>query len=336
MNIRESMELREQELLSPFASHSTDTRGRDRPEEECDVRTAYQRDRDRILHCKAFRRMKDKTQVFLAPQGDHYRTRLTHTLEVSQIARTIARALRLNEDLVEAIALGHDLGHTPFGHSGEKALEQVHPGGFAHYKQSVRVVEILEKNGNGLNLTWEVRDGMKNHRTSGKPSTLEGQVVRFSDKIAYIHHDMDDAQRAGIITEDDIPVTMRAFLGYTTRERLNTFVHNIIENSLDKDSISMSPDVYEAMMELRSLMFRNVYENPVAKKEEERAMKMLTELYEYYTDHPEAMPEEYRELAKCRGVPKEQAVCDYISGMTDQYSMKKFRELYIPKCWEVY
>lgn len=336
MNIRESMELREQELLSPFASHSTDTRGRDRPEEECDVRTAYQRDRDRILHCKAFQRMKDKTQVFLAPQGDHYRTRLTHTLEVSQIARTIARALRLNEDLVEAIALGHDLGHTPFGHSGEKALEQVHPGGFAHYKQSVRVVEILEKNGNGLNLTWEVRDGMKNHRTSGKPSTLEGQVVRFSDKIAYIHHDMDDAQRAGIITEDDIPVTMRTFLGYTTRERLNTFVHNIIENSLDKDSISMSPDVYEAMMDLRSLMFRNVYENPVAKKEEERAMKMLTELYEYYTDHPEAMPEEYRELAKCRGVPKEQAVCDYISGMTDQYSMKKFRELYIPKCWEVY
>ena len=336
MNIRESIELREQELLSPFASHSTDTRGRDRPEEECDVRTAYQRDRDRILHCKAFRRMKDKTQVFLAPQGDHYRTRLTHTLEVSQIARTIARALRLNEDLVEAIALGHDLGHTPFGHSGEKALEQVHPGGFAHYKQSVRVVEILEKNGNGLNLTWEVRDGMKNHRTSGKPSTLEGQVVRFSDKIAYIHHDMDDAQRAGIITEDDIPVTMRTFLGYTTRERLNTFVHNIIENSLDKDSISMSPDVYEAMMDLRSLMFRNVYENPVAKKEEERAMKMLTELYEYYTDHPEAMPEEYRELAKCRGVPKEQAVCDYISGMTDQYSMKKFRELYIPKCWEVY
>ena len=336
MNIRESMELREQELLSPFASHSTDTRGRDRPEEECDVRTAYQRDRDRILHCKAFRRMKDKTQVFLAPQGDHYRTRLTHTLEVSQIARTIARALRLNEDLVEAIALGHDLGHTPFGHSGEKALEQVHPGGFAHYKQSVRVVEILEKNGNGLNLTWEVRDGMKNHRTSGKPSTLEGQVVRFSDKIAYIHHDMDDAQRAGIITEDDIPVTMRTFLGYTTRERLNTFVHNIIENSMGKDSISMSPDVFEAMMELRALMFRNVYENPVAKKEEERAMKMLTELYEYYTDHPEAMPEEYRELAKCRGVPKEQAVCDYISGMTDQYSMEKFREIYIPKSWEVY
>ena len=314
MNIRENMEQRERELLSPYASHSADTRGRDRPEEECDVRTAYQRDRDRILHCKAFRRMKDKTQVFLAPQGDHYRTRLTHTLEVSQIARTIAKALRLNEDLVEAIALGHDLGHTPFGHAGERALDQIHPGGFAHYKQSVRVVEVLEKNGNGLNLTWEVRNGIMNHRTSGNPSTLEGQVVRFSD----------------------IPVTMRTFLGYTTRERLNTFVHNIIENSMDKDSISMSPDVFEAMMELRALMFRIVYENPVAKKEEDKAIKMLSELYEYYTDHPEAMSREYRELVEYRGVPKEQAVCDYISGMTDQYSMEKFREIYIPKSWEVY
>lgn len=336
MNIRESMEQRERELLSPYASHSADTRGREHPEEECDVRTTYQRDRDRILHCKAFRRMKDKTQVFLAPQGDHYRTRLTHTLEVSQIARTIAKALRLNEDLVEAIALGHDLGHTPFGHAGERALDQVHPGGFAHYKQSVRVVEVLEKNGNGLNLTWEVRNGIMNHRTSGNPFTLEGQVVRFSDKIAYIHHDMDDAQRAGIITEDDIPVTMRTFLGYTTRERLNTFVHNIIENSMGKDSISMSPDVFEAMMELRALMFRNVYENPVARKEEDKVIQMLSELYGYYTDHPEAMSREYRELVKYRGVPKGQAVCDYISGMTDQYSMEKFREIYIPRAWEVY
>ena len=197
-------------------------------------------------------------------------------------------------------------------------------------------MEVLEKNGNGLNLTWEVRNGIMNHRTSGNPFTLEGQVVRFSDKIAYIHHDMDDAQRAGIITEDDIPVTMRTFLGYTTRERLNTFVHNIIENSMDKDSISMSPDVFEAMMELRALMFRNVYENPVAKKEEDKAIKMLSELYEYYTDHPEAMSREYRELVEYRGVPKEQAVCDYISGMTDQYSMEKFREIYIPKSWEVY
>ena len=336
MNIRESMELREQKMLSPYAACSRFSRGRQRQEEECDIRTVYQRDRDRILHSKAFRRMKDKTQVFLAPKGDHYRTRLTHTLEVSQIARTIAKALRLNEDLVEAIALGHDLGHTPFGHAGERALNALNPDGFTHYEQSVRTAQILEKNGEGLNLTWEVRDGILNHRTSGHPSTREGQVVRLSDKIAYIHHDMDDAQRAGIITEDDIPVTMRTFLGYTTRERLNTFVHNIIENSMDKDSISMSPDVFEAMMELRALMFRNVYENPVAKKEEDKAIKMLSELYEYYTDHPEVMSREYRELVEYRGVPKEQAVCDYISGMTDQYSMEKFREIYIPKSWEVY
>ena len=301
-----------------------------------DLRSEFEKDYHRIIGSASFRRLQDKTQVFLAPEGDHYRNRLTHTLEVSQIARTIAKALRLNEDLVEAIALGHDLGHTPFGHAGERALDQIHPGGFAHYKQSVRVVEVLEKNGNGLNLTWEVRNGIMNHRTSGNPSTLEGQVVRFSDKIAYIHHDMDDAQRAGIITEDDIPVTMRTFLGYTTRERLNTFVHNIIENSMEKDSISMSPDVFEAMMELRALMFRNVYENPVAKKEEDKAIKMLSELYEYYTDHPEVMSREYRELVEYRGVPKEQAVCDYISGMTDQYSMEKFREIYIPKSWEVY
>lgn len=336
MNIRESMELREQELLSPFASHSADTRGRDKPEEECDVRTAYQRDRDRILHCKAFRRMKDKTQVFLAPQGDHYRTRLTHTLEVSQIARTIARALRLNEDLVEAIALGHDLGHTPFGHAGEKALDQVHPEGFAHYKQSVRIVEVLEKSGNGLNLTWEVRDGMKNHRTSGKPSTLEGQVVRFSDKIAYIHHDMDDAQRAGIITENDISASLREFLGQTTRERLNTFVHDVIEHSIDQPSIQMSAPVEQALMDLRSEMFQKVYLNPIAKREESKAIKMLTELYAYYIDHPEAMSREYVALIEKKGVPKDRAVCDWLSGMTDQYSMKKFKEIFIPRAWEVY
>lgn len=336
MNIRESMEQRELELLSPYAAFSGHSRGRDRPEEECDVRTVYQRDRDRILHCKAFRRLKDKTQVFLAPQGDHYRNRLTHTLEVSQIARTIAKALRLNEDLVEAIALGHDLGHTPFGHAGERALNDIHPDGFAHYKQSIRVVEVLEKNGEGLNLTWETRDGILNHRTSGHPATLEGQVVRFSDKIAYIHHDMDDAQRAGIITEDDIPITLRMFLGYTTRERLNTFVHDIIENSMDRDVIQMSPQVQEALTDLRSIMFRNVYLNPVAKKEESKAIKMLTELYQYYIEHPDAMSREYRELVACKGVPKSQAVCDYLSGMTDQYSMEKFREIYIPKAWEVY
>ena len=309
--------------------------GRDREEEECDVRTVYQRDRDRILHCKAFRRLKDKTQVFLAPQGDHYRNRLTHTLEVSQIARTIAKALRLNEDLVEAIALGHDLGHTPFGHAGEHALDEIHPGGFAHYKQSIRVVQVLEKEGEGLNLTWEVRDGILNHRTSGSPATLEGQVVRFADKIAYLHHDMDDAQRAGIITEDDIPVTLRMLLGYTTRERLNTFVHDIIENSLDKDSIQMSPDIQEGLTDLRKLMFRCVYTNPEAKHEEKKAVNMLKQLYNYYTEHPEAMSREYREFLQ-RGESRAQTVCDYISGMTDQYSMAKFRELYIPQTWEVY
>ena len=335
MNIRESMEQRELELLSPYAAHSLHSRGRERQEEECDVRTVYQRDRDRILHSKAFRRMKDKTQVFLAPQGDHYRTRLTHTLEVSQIARTIAKALRLNEDLVEAIALGHDLGHTPFGHAGERALNEVDPDGFAHYKQSVRVAQVLEKNGEGLNLTWEVRDGILNHRTSGNPSTLEGKVVRLSDKIAYIHHDMDDAQRAGIITEDDIPITLRMLLGYTTRERLNTFVHNIIENSYEQDTINMSDEIFEAMMTLRAIMFEQVYENPVAKKEEDKAVKMLTELYEYYVEHPESMSAEYREMIR-RGENKTRTVCDYLSGMTDQYSMEKFREIYIPKAWEVY
>ena len=335
MNIRESMEQREQKMLSPYAALSLCSRGRERQEEECDVRTVYQRDRDRILHSKAFRRMKDKTQVFVAPQGDHYRTRLTHTLEVSQIARTIAKALRLNEDLVEAIALGHDLGHTPFGHAGERALDAVNPDGFAHYKQSVRVAQILEKNGEGLNLTWEVRDGILNHRTSGNPSTLEGQVVRLSDKIAYIHHDMDDAQRAGVITEDDIPVTLRMLLGYTTRERLNTFVHDIIENSLEKDHIEMSSEIYEALMDLRGIMFQNVYTHPGAKEEELKAIKMLKKLYVYYTENPEEMSEEYRLLMK-RGESKAQVVCDYLSGMTDQYSMAKFRKIFIPKSWEVY
>ncbi len=336
MNIRESMEERELELLSPYASYSVHSRGRDKPEEECDIRTVYQRDRDRILHSKSFRRLKDKTQVFLAPQGDHYRNRLTHTLEVSQIARTIAKALRLNEDLVEAIALGHDLGHTPFGHAGERALDEINPDGFAHYKQSVRVVELLEKDGEGLNLTWEVRDGILNHRTSGKPSTLEGQVVRFSDKLAYIHHDMDDAQRGGIITEDDIPVTLRMLLGYTTRERLNTFVHDIIENSMDRDEIHMSAEIQEGLMDLRSIMFRSVYRNPRAKNEEHKAEKMVKELYEHYIEHPEAMSREYVELVSLRGEKKSQAVCDYLSGMTDQYCMDKFREIYIPRAWEVY
>lgn len=336
MNIRENMELREMEMLSPFAAKSRESRGRERQEEECDVRTVFQRDRDRILHSKAFRRLKDKTQVFLAPHGDHYRNRLTHTLEVSQIARTIAKALRLNEDLVEAIALGHDLGHTPFGHAGERALNEIHPDGFAHYIQSVRVAQVLEKKGKGLNLSWEVCDGILNHRSSGKPATLEGQIVRFSDKIAYIHHDMDDAQRAGLLSEDDIPITLRMLLGFTTRERLNTFVHDIIRNSEGCDSIQMSVEIQEGLNDLRSLMFRNVYRNHVATKEEEKAVNMIKELYTYYTENPEAMPEEYRMFYHSQGENRAQIVCDYLSGMTDQYSMEKFREIYIPKVWEVY
>ena len=335
MNIRESLEEREQEFLSPYAAHSRESRGRERPEEECDIRTVYQRDRDRILHCKAFRRLKDKTQVFLAPHGDHYRNRLTHTLEVSQTARTVAKALRLNEDLVEAIALGHDLGHTPFGHAGERALDKLNPMGFAHYKQSVRVAQVLEKKGRGLNLTWEVIDGILNHRTSGRPATLEGQVVRLCDKISYIHHDMDDAHRAGLISEDDIPITIRMLLGYTIRERLNTLIHNIVENSQGKDTIQMSEEVYQAMMDLRKIMFQNVYLNPKAQKEESKAIDMLSKLYEYYMEHPQKMSKEYVNLI-ATGTSLNQAVCDYLSGMTDQYSMQKFQELFIPKAWEVY
>lgn len=335
MNIRETFEEREFQTLSPHAAHSRNSRGRERYEPECDIRTVYQRDRDRILHSKAFRRLKDKTQVFLSPQGDHYRTRLTHTLEVSQTARTVARALKLNEDLVEAIALGHDLGHTPFGHAGEAALNAIHPGGFRHAEQSVRVVEVLEKEGRGLNLTWEVRDGILNHRTAGSPSTLEGQVVRLCDKISYIHHDMDDSIRAGLLSEDDIPITLRVVLGDTCRERLNTLIHDMVESSLGKDSIRQSPEMAEAMKLLRELMFANVYRSSVAKKEEVKAKRMLTELYEYYTEHPDQLSGEYQRLIE-RGEKKEQVVCDYISGMTDQYSIHKFQEIYVPKSWAVY
>lgn len=335
MNIRESSEEKEYRNLSPYASHSRESKGRERPESECDVRTVYQRDRDRIIHSKAFRRLKDKTQVFLAAQGDHYRTRLTHTLEVSQTARTIAKALELNEDLVEAIALGHDLGHTPFGHAGEAALNEICPSGFAHYKQSVRVVELLEKNGEGLNLSWEVRDGILNHRTAGTPHTLEGQVVRLCDKISYIHHDMDDAERAGIFSEDDIPITIRVVLGDSCRERLNSLIHDIITNSYGKDQVQMSPDVEEAMRMLRKLMFASVYRNPAAKQEEEKAKRMLQEMYVYYSKNPGAMSSEYVRLIG-KGEPLERVVCDYISGMTDQYSMAKFKEIFVPTGWAVY
>ena len=335
MNIRESFEEKEFRELSPYAAYSRNSKGRRVYEPECDIRTVYQRDRDRILHSKAFRRLKDKTQVFLSPQGDHYRTRLAHTLEVSQTARTIAKALNLNEDLVEAIALGHDLGHTPFGHAGEAALNAVCPDGFAHYRQSIRVVELLEWEGRGLNLTWEVKDGILNHRTVGHPNTLEGQVVKLCDKISYIHHDMDDAQRAGIISDDDIPITIRIVLGGNCREWLNTLIHDIVQNNCDKDEISQSEDVREAMITLRQLMFDNVYKNDMAKHEEIKAKRMLIELYKYYSTNPEKLSREYLDLIE-RGERKEWVVCDYISGMTDQYSIHKFEEIYVPKAWAVY
>ena len=330
MNIRETMEQWERQNLSPYASLSSETLGRDREEPLCDIRPAYQRDRDRIVHCKAFRRLKQKTQVFLLPKGDHYRTRLTHTLEVSQNARTIAKALRLNEELVEAIALGHDLGHTPFGHAGERALNELCPGGFKHNEQSVRVVESIEKEGRGLNLTWEVIDGIRNHKTSGRPSTLEGQIVRLSDKIAYINHDIDDAIRGGILREEDIPKKYTDVLGTSVKGRLNTLVHNVIINSVDRPVIQMSEEVHEAMQGLRVFMFENVYRNPVAKKEEGKAIHMITNLYEFYIKNPEFLPEQSQNMLK-KGEELSRVVCDYIAGMTDTYAVKKFTEFFIPE-----
>ena len=333
MTVRESLERLEEQYLSPYASLSSRTQGRDRPEPLCDIRPEYQRDRDRILHCKSFRRLKHKTQVFLAPEGDHYRTRLTHTLEVAQTARTIARALRLNEDLTEAIALGHDLGHTPFGHAGERALNQVCSEGFAHHQQSVRIVERLEKGGKGLNLTWEVRDGISNHQMSGKPSTLEGKIVRYSDKIAYINHDVDDAIRAGVIRENEIPRTYTDILGHSTRERLNTMIHDIVNHSLEKPDIQMSEDVEFAFRGMRKYMFENVYTNPKAKGEEEKAENILKELFRYYMDHPERLSNEYIERMWQTGETQERSVCDYIAGMTDQYAIAKFQEFFVPVSW---
>lgn len=335
MNIREMTEQWEVEYLSPYASMSRDTRGRDREEALCDIRPEYQRDRDRILHSKAFRRLKHKTQVFLDPEGDHYRTRLTHTLEVSQIARTIARALRLNEALTEAIALGHDLGHTPFGHAGEAVLNRLMPEGFTHAGQGVRVVELLEKQGKGLNLTWEVRDGILNHRTSGNPSTLEGHVVRLSDKIAYINHDIDDAVRAKLFAEEDLPAEYTDVLGHSVRERLNTMIHDLIYQSLDRPEIIMSPGIEAAMHGLRRWMFENVYRGKAARAEEGRAQQLIVSLYQWYMEHPEQLPKEYLERMETRGEQLSRAVCDYIAGMTDVFAIERFKELFVPKSFKV-
>ncbi len=334
MKIREQLEERETQILSKYATLSSKSRGREREEKPCDIRPCFQRDRDRILYSKSFRRLKDKTQVFLSPDGDHYRTRMTHTLEVSQNARTIAKALRLNEDLAEAIALGHDLGHTPFGHAGERALNDICPLGFKHNEQSLRIVEKLENYGNGLNLTWEVRDGIINHEMELRAATLEGRVVRLSDKIAYMHHDMDDALRGGILVESDVPRDLAKVIGYTNREWIDSFIHDIISNSMDQDDIRMSPEVEDAFHRLRKFMFERVYTNPIAKGQEGKVEDMIKTLYQYYVDHIDKIPE-YLKMMMDQGTEKERAVCDYVSSMTDRYAVAVFEEIYIPRSWNV-
>lgn len=335
MNIRIEQEKLEKNILSKYASFSYKSLGRDIKEKECDIRTCYQRDRDRILHSKAFRRLKHKTQVFISPEKDHYRTRLTHTLEVSQISRTISKALRLNEDLTEAIALGHDLGHTPFGHAGEYILNKISKNGFTHYEHSLRIVEFLENFGKGLNLTKEVRDGILNHGISKSPSTLEGEVVRLSDKIAYINHDIDDSIRAKIFTEEDIPKKFVVVLGRSVRERLNNLVYDVIKNSMDKSKISMSCRVFETMMDLRKWMFENVYHNKFGNTEEEKAQGIIKSLYEYYNNNLDKLPKEHIAFIEDFKEEKERVVCDYIAGMTDSYAIEQFNSIFIPKKWKV-
>ncbi len=332
MTLRERIEELEKQTLSPYATLSTSSRGRVREEEECDIRTAFQRDRDRVIHAKAFRRLKHKTQVFLAPEGDHYRTRLTHTLEVSQIARTIAKALFLNEDLTEAIALGHDLGHTPFGHTGENALNALCPQGFHHNEQSLRVVNILERKG-GLNLTFEVRDGILCHTGEKAPQTPEGKIVRMADRIAYINHDIDDAIRAKVISEDDIPKEYAEVLGRGHSARINSLIRSMISASTDSPEIKMEQDVYKAMMGLREFMFQNVYKNPYAKSEEGKFYAVVEALFERLSQKPELIPEKVR-LASCSD-DISVIVRDYIAGMTDRYAVSLFEEIFVPKAWNI-
>ena len=334
MLIREMIEEMEKNTLSPYATLNQNSRGRERDEEQCDIRPLFQRDRDRILHSKAFRRLKNKTQVFLSPKGDHYRTRMSHTLEVSQNARTIAKALRMNEDLVEAIALGHDLGHTPFGHAGEMVLNDLCEDGFDHSKQSVRIVEKLEKNGEGLNLTWEVRDGIRNHQTEGKPATPEGQIVRLCDKIAYVNSDIDDAIRAGLLSEEDIPKEVRSVLGAGLTQRLDRMIHDVITSSVDSPNITMSEEVWQAMYDLRQYLFEHVYRNPEAKGEEVKAKRMLKELYLYYEKHFDELPVKYIAMVEKKGERQDRVICDYISGMTDSYACEKFNEIFVPLSWQ--
>jgi len=335
MTIREELEALEHQQLDKRAAFADETRGRLHPEEPRaeDVRTAYQRDTDKIVHSKAFRRLMHKTQVFLRPEGDHYRTRLTHTLEVTRIARTIAKALNLNEDLAEAAAMGHDLGHTPFGHAGETALSEAMGQPFCHNEQSLRVVDVLENDGEGLNLTYEVRMGILGHTGPFVPETLEGQIVRWADRIAYVNHDIDDAIRAGILSGEDIPKTVQKVLGITHSTRINALVCDMIVTSREAGRIALSPPVEQALGELREFMFERVYRNPVAKGEEAKARDMLKRMYEYYYTHPEAMPEDFQPQMSLEGM--ERTVCDYIAGMTDNYAVFKFNELFVPMGWNI-
>ena len=333
VTIRERTERNEAALLAPGACLAVHSRGRRRQEEPCQMRTCFQRDIDRIVHSKAFRRLKHKTQVFLQPEGDHYRTRMTHTLEVTRIARTIARGLGLNEDLTEAIALGHDLGHTPFGHAGERVLNEIMPGGFSHNDQSVRVVDVLEKEGDGLNLTWEVRNGILCHSGDRLAETLEGQLMWYADRIAYINHDIEDAMRGGIIYPMDIPIHLQQALGFRKSQRINTLVSDVIQASEGHDTVRQSDKIGGYMGELRGFLFQAVYRNPMAKGEEGKAQDMLRNLFDYYTDHPDELPPDFQDIRAREGV--ERAACDYIAGMTDSYAVEKYKEHFIPRAWAV-
>ncbi|MFC1844656.1 deoxyguanosinetriphosphate triphosphohydrolase [Thermodesulfobacteriota bacterium] len=343
--IREEMERNEEKILSPYACLSKKSKGRERPEPECDVRVAFQRDRDRIIHSKAFRRLKYKTQVFLAPTGDHYRTRLTHVFEVSQISRTVAVALKLNGHLTEAIALGHDLGHTPFGHAGESVLNDLHPGGFRHYEQSLRVVDTLEKDGKGLNLNFEVRDGISMHSKGRKevlpediselPITMEGRVVRVADIIAYVNHDLDDALRAGIIEEGCLPGYIYEKLGKTNSERIDTMVKDLIYSTLEAGGarLTMSPEIMEAISEMRSFLYKNVYETSMVHNDFLKAMKVVKELYLHFFEN--GVPNKNQEGSDRKTGGDHRAACDFVAGMTDRYALALYKEIFLPKPWSV-
>ncbi len=334
MNLpRVEREQLEERMIGPFGVRAVETKGRLRPEPKCDIRTCFQRDVDRITHSKSFRRLKHKTQVFLQPEGDHYRTRLTHTLEVSRLSRTTARALRLNEDLTEAIALGHDLGHTPFGHAGERALNRIHPGGFRHYEQSLRVVDFLEHDGEGLNLCYETRMGILHHTYGAPDDSMEATAVRLCDRIAYINHDLDDAIRAGLLTQEQVPQRIREGCGTRNSERINCFISDLIRTSMNTGELHMSPDIWDLFQFFHSFMYSEIYTNPIAKGEEGKVDGILSALYEYYSVRPEKLPADLATIVEAEG--PERAACDYISGMTDGYAMEKYGELFIPFAWTV-